>query len=111
MSEQDRRLARARLTAFITAPSWARSPHAVTQAEEILTLVLDTKSCAATMQHPHLPGMLICHREEGHDNQHFADGGYTWELSDAEIEQRQQAEIDREVAAHEQYIHDTMEDR
>lgn len=112
MSEQDRRLAAARVSAFITAPSWARSPYAGEQAKQILALVLDTKSCAATMDHPYLPNQqAVCFREKGHDYSHISDGDYAWDLTDEELEARHDAKVDRDIAEHEQMLHDTLEDR
>lgn len=111
MSEQDRRLAMLRVSAFITAPSWARSPYAGEQAKQILALVLDTKACESERMLPGTSIRQVCYREQGHDGMHFADGSYAWDLTDEELEARHDAKVDRDIAEHEQMLHDTLEDR
>jgi hypothetical protein len=122
-AERDRELAVARVAAWITAPSWSKSPYAGQQAKDLIALVLDVTPCRSMDPNSTLFDH-VCYREQGHEGKHFADGGYAWDTepeedwieqsllgNDVEMEQRHQDEIDKSIADHEQMLHDTLEDR
>lgn len=102
----ERRLVRARVSAFLTAPSWTRHPYAGMQAEQIIALVLDTESCKATSPNPGATWIdRVCYREKGHDHSHMdVGGGAPWDDDN-------QDEIDKSIEEHDRFLDATLEDR
>ena len=101
MKTTDRDLAAHRVSAFLTAPSWARSPYAGQQARDIVALVMDVKPCRSVDPNSTL-FEHICYLEDGHEGSRFSDGSYSWDLPD---EERYQDEIDKSIAEHLSLIH------